>query len=250
MHAGFDHVRRQDGGIGFVGGYRGHDVGAAHRFSGGGTAHDGQRARLGVGAQVRHQLVGSAGVHIEHAKHGDAQLRHERNCLEFALRAIADQRHGFAIPAGQHFGRHGRGRSRAQGGGNGELAEQLGVTGGHIGQHAKGHHGGQALQRVLGVAVHVLERVQRVVGHRHQLDDTVGAVVGSAGGFVEVLPTQKVFTDGLGHLGHHGGQTVLAHQGLHVMDVDIAGHGLLLRAKCREGMRIPHLPQRRQLHLV
>jgi hypothetical protein len=49
-----------------------------------------------------------------------------------------------AVGPGQGARGHGRHGGRAQRGGQRQFADQKGAPGGHVGQHAKRHHGGQA----------------------------------------------------------------------------------------------------------
>ena len=119
------------------------------------AAHDLQ-ARQVQARQVAFELGAGAGVGVEQAQLADALQVVESQRLEFALRAIADQRHGAAVLPGQvacSQHRHGGG---AQCGGQCELGHQQRVAGVHIGQHTKGRDGEQALGRVLGVAIDVL----------------------------------------------------------------------------------------------
>ena len=109
--------------------------------------------------QIRDELGRGARIDIVQADRLDAEQVVEGERLELALRAVADQRHHAAVPAREAAGRHHRGGGGAHGGGQRELAEQLGPAGVDIGEHAEGHHGGQAGAGVPGVAVDVLEAV-------------------------------------------------------------------------------------------
>ncbi|MNC63729.1 hypothetical protein D3C75_1138760 [compost metagenome] len=77
------------------------------------------------------------------------------------------------------------------------------------------------------MTVDVLERVQRSIGDRHQLDHAIGRVVGQARALLELRPAQVVLAEVLGHLGQAGGQAQAGNQAAQVVDVDIAGHLVL-----------------------
>ena len=137
VHAGLHHVGRDDGGLGLVGRDSGHDIGTTH-----GLCHAGAYThRHGQIAQVGKQFAGGLPVRIEKTQFGDAQQVVESQGLEFALRAVADQRHAAAARAGQCARCHGRHGGSSQCGGEGEFRQQQGHSRGHVGQHTKGHHG-------------------------------------------------------------------------------------------------------------
>ena len=174
VHAGREHIGGEDGGVGLVGRHGGHDVGAAHGLGRAGAGHCAQACALQIGLQ----LGGGGRVGVEQSQRGDAQQVVKRQRLELALRAVANQRHGAAARPRQGAGGHGRHGGGAQRGGEGELAQQQRRARGHIGQHAKRHHGGQTPACVLGVAVDVLERIGLTVGNGHEFDHAVARVAG------------------------------------------------------------------------
>src|SRR5690606_40052812 len=134
---------------------------------------DGQGGR---GVRVARQLEGGRGVGVVGAYLCNTEQVVERQRLELALRAIADQRHRTRAGTRQRTRRQDRGGGGAQCRGQGQLADQQRAAGGDLGQRAESHDGGQAAARILRMAVDILEAVQRVVGGRHQLDDPVGRV--------------------------------------------------------------------------
>ncbi|MNC25069.1 hypothetical protein D3C75_731450 [compost metagenome] len=106
VHAGFEHVGGDDGGVGLVGGHRGDDVHAFYRFCHRAGAADGQAA---VFLEVGDQLGGGQRVGVVGDDFFDAQVLVEGQCLEFALRTVADQRHLARVRPGQRLRCHQRG---------------------------------------------------------------------------------------------------------------------------------------------
>ena len=211
VHARLDHLGQQDGGVALVGGDRGHDVAAAHGLLHRCAAHDLQ-VRQVQARQVAFEFCAGSGVCVEQAQLADALQVIESQRLELALRAIADQRHGAAVlpgqvARGQH--RHGGG---AQCGGQREFGHQQRVAGVHIGQYTKGRDGEQALGRVLGVAVDILEAVQVPVAGGHEFDHSDGGVNGVPRRFVELLPAPVVAVHGLHQLLQKMCQPDVLHQ--------------------------------------
>jgi hypothetical protein len=194
--------------MGLVGGDGRHDVGALHRLGGAVANLDRQPAAGEVGDQPG----GGGGIDVVHAQPVNAHQMLERDRLELALRAIADQRHHAAPGAGQQL----RGHCRRGGGAHRrrqrQLAEQQRRAGSHVGQHAEGHHGGQAPAGVARVAVDILEAVAVAIRDRHQLDDALACMVRHAGGLVEILPAQEVGPDALGDGCDAGAQAAAADQ--------------------------------------
>ena len=205
VHTRLDHLRGEDGRVGLVGGHRGDDVGAAHRFGGGAGADD---LQVGEIRQVADQFFSGLRIDVVDGDFLYAQVVVESQRLEFALRAVADQRHASGIRTRQGTGSHQRSSAGAQRGGHGEFGEQHRITRLDIGQHAEGHHGEQPALGVLRVAVDVLE-----------------GIAGDAGGFVEGLPAHEILSDGVGEFADEAGDTDLLDQLGHRGDVDEAGHG-------------------------
>ena len=158
--------------------------------------------------------------------------------LELALCAVANQRHGAGTGAGQGPCGHGRHGGGAQRSGEGELAQQQRRARGHIGQHAKRHHGRQAPARVLGVAVDVLERVGPVVSNGHEFDHAVARVAGYPCGFVEGAPAQEVSMDAVGDAAQAGLDALALHQRDHVRGAEVQG-GKVLGGSHGVGLRVP-----------
>jgi hypothetical protein len=119
---------------------------------------------------LRSQLGAGSRIHVIQPNVRDAHQVLEGQCLKLTLCAVANQGHGAAVCAGQGTGRHGRSGRGAQRGGQRQFADQQGRTRGHVSQHAKRHHGGQAMLDVVGVAIDVFEGVLVGIGHGHQLD--------------------------------------------------------------------------------
>ena len=235
VHAGFDHLGSQDGRQCLVGGDGRDDVGAAHRLRRRFGARD---LQCGVGREVADQLVGGVRVNVVDHDLFDAEPAVESQRLELALRAVANQRHAPRIGPGQCARGHQRGGASAQRGGDRQFRQQHRVTGVDVGEHAEGHHGVQALCRVAGVAVDVLERITLGVRDRHQLDHADCGVVGHAGALVELLPTHEVVVDHIGQLADEAGHAGLLHQARHGGHIDEAGHASLLQ------MAAEHRPTR------
>ncbi len=171
VHAGRDHRRRQDHGVALVRSHRGHDVGTSAGLARRRGAYDAQVREFRDRVEVAHELGRGPRVDVEQAQFADAEQPVKRERLELALRAVADQRHHPAVGPGHPPGRecgHGRRTQRRR---HGEFGQQERVTGIDRSEHAERGDREQTLCRVLRVAVHVLERVQRPVGRGHQLDD-------------------------------------------------------------------------------
>ena len=149
--------------------------------------------------QVAHQLGGGLRVDVEQANFLDAQQVVERQRLELALRAVADQGHTRAVGPRQRARCDGRHGSGADGSCQRQFAQQFRHAVGDIGQHAERHHGGQAQAGVGGMAVDVLEGIGLGVCYRHQFDHAEFGMVADACLFVEVLPAQIVCVDVVGH---------------------------------------------------
>ena len=226
VHAGRQHVGRQDGGVQLVGGDGGHDVGAANRFGCAGASGDRQTAVV----QVGDELVGGCIVHVVHAQRLDADQRLKRQRLEFALRAVADQRHHAAAGPCQRLRGQGRSGGGAQGGGQRQLGQKQRPAVGDFGQHAKGHHGGQTQAVVVRVAVDVLEAVALAIGHGYQLDHALRRMRRMrrhARGLVEFGPAQKVVANGWCDAAQASGQALAAHQLNGVRHAQEQGAGVL-----------------------
>ena len=219
VHAGGEQVRGEDGGVGLVGGHGGDNVGTLHSLGGAAAHGDGQA----TARQVAYQLGTGAGIHIEHPQVGDAHQMPEGQRLELALRPVANQCHHPAAGAGQRACGQRRGGGGAQRGGQRQLAHQQRCARGHIGQHTKRHHRGQAVSAIAGVAVDVFEGVLVRIGNRHQLDHAHFRMRGHAGGLVKVTPAQKVLGNGIGHLAQAHGQADAGHQLGHIGGAEKAG---------------------------
>ena len=167
VHAGLDHLGGQDRRPRLVGGRGRDDLRAAHRLGRRGGADQAQPRPAG---EVAQQLVGRGRIDIEDPDLVDAQQRVEGQRLEFALGAVADQRHAPRVGV-RELARHQRGgRGGAQRGRQGQFRQQQRIAGVDLGEHAEGHHREQAAAGVARVAVDVLEREMLRIGHRHQLD--------------------------------------------------------------------------------
>jgi hypothetical protein len=223
VHAGLDHLGREDDGVALVGGDGGDDVGAARGLARRGASHHAQALEPERG-EVALELGCSSRVHVEEAQLADADEVMERDRLELALRAVADQRHRAAVLA-RHPARGERGhRGGAQRGGERELGKQDRVARGDLGEHAERGDGEQPLGGVLRVAVDVLERVQLAVGDRHQLDDAHARVRGVARRFVELVPAEVVRLDLARQRLDEGGGAHAAHQFLDALDARVVDH--------------------------
>ena len=243
VHAGLDHLRREDDRVALVGGDGGDDVGAARGLAGRGAAHDAQALEPQRG-EVALELRGGRRVHVVEAQLADADQVMEGDRLELALRAVADQRHRAAVLARHPARGQRRHRGGAQRGGERELGEQDRVAGGDLGEHAERGDGEQALSGVLGVAVDVLERVQRAVGDRHQLDHADRGVRGVARRLVERVPAAVVRLDLARQRLDEGRRAGAVHQFLDALDACVVDHGSLpawpvglARTQCRAGSR-------------
>ncbi|MNE44610.1 hypothetical protein D3C80_1388450 [compost metagenome] len=146
--------------------------------------------------------------------------------LEFALRAVADQRHLARVRSGQCLGCHQRGSRSAQGGGNGQFGQQHRVAGFDIGQYAEGHHGMQVTRGVGRVAVDVFEGVAAVVGDRHQFDHTHFRMAGNTRGFIKLLPAFEVFANGSGQFANERRYANVMHQVRHGWNINEIRHAL------------------------
>ncbi|NYH16201.1 hypothetical protein GGD41_003429 [Paraburkholderia bryophila] len=189
VHAGFDHVGRDDGGVGFVGGDGGDDVGAAYGVRGGCGAHDLQRRPRG---EIAHEFAGCGRIDIEHADLVDTQQFEKGDRLEFALRAIADQGHFSRLGTGECPRDERGGGGRAQRGGERQLRKEQRIAGIDRGQRAERHHGMNAAFGVDRMSVDVFEGEQLVVGHRHRFDYADARMTREARRFVEIGPAQIV----------------------------------------------------------
>ncbi|MNN27970.1 hypothetical protein D3C81_1415230 [compost metagenome] len=90
VHAGLDHLRRQNGCVGFVGGDRGDDVRALYRvLHGVGQNHVDVRERR----EVVLQLERSVAIDIEDTDFADAQHFMKGQRLKFTLRTVANEGH-------------------------------------------------------------------------------------------------------------------------------------------------------------
>ena len=137
-------------------------------------AHDLQVRKLGHRREVARELGRRTAIDVVEPQFADADQPVERDRLEFALRAVADQRHDAAVGPREPLRRERRGRGRAQRRRHRELRQQQRIAGVHVREHAERHDREQALGRVPGVAVDVLEGIEPAVGGRHQLDDPDG----------------------------------------------------------------------------
>ena len=92
-------VGREDHGVALVGGHGGDDVGAAHGFRGrcGSARRAGRRVRVAL-RRFASSFARRARVDVEQAQLADAEQVMKRDRLEFALRAVADQRHRRGYP--------------------------------------------------------------------------------------------------------------------------------------------------------
>jgi hypothetical protein len=74
------------------------------------------------GTALRDELLHRRGIDVPDPEPVDAQRGAERERLELRLRAGPDQRHRARVRTGEHLGRHGGRRGRAQGGQHRHLA--------------------------------------------------------------------------------------------------------------------------------
>ena len=219
VHAGRHHVGGDDGGSCLVCGDGGDDVGTKGGLRSAAALHQAQRGA----AEVAHQLGGGHRVDVVQAQLFNAHQVVKGQGLEFALCAVADQRHDPAVRTGQGLCRHHRGGGSAQRRGQRQLAHQQWDAGIHIGQHAKGHHRGQAALGIAGVAIDVFEAVGFGIGDGHQFDHALGRVVGHAGRLVKFFPAQKVVAYGLCHAGKNRSQTPRLHNFCHMLRAQKGG---------------------------
>ncbi len=248
VHAGLHHRTADDGRIGLVGRDRGDDVGPLHRL---GRALAALQLHAGdLRPEVVDELVGGGRVNVKQAQALDAQQAHKGQRLEFALRAIADQRHGSAAAPRQQLGGHYRGGGSAQGGRQSQFAEQNGRAGVGPHQRAKGHDRRNAQLRILGVAVDILEREVAGIGHRHQLHDAVWGVLGQARCLVKILPAREILLQRADQAAQQFDQPHALHQrgsGIGAEKVNLAWvgcHGdgswfVVIAARCASPKAVP-----------
>ena len=199
VHAGLQHLRREDVGAAFVGSQRGDDVGAAHRLGHRARAHG---AQAGVVPEVAHQLVGGMRVHVIQPQLINAQQMVKGDGLKLALRTVAYQRHAAAAAARQMLRRQRRGGRSAQCSGQRQFGQQQRVAGLHVCQHAKSHHRQPPLSWIAGVAIDVLEGVTLTVRNRHQLYYPQAGMAGQPGHLVKLGPATKIFRQQPRHIRH------------------------------------------------
>jgi hypothetical protein len=208
MHSRFDHVAGYQSGAAAVGSHGRDDIRAAAGFDCAGTQH-----RLNVEpAQVGDQLAACAHVDIEQSQDPDAEKIVKRQRLEFALGAVADERHRTTLRAGQAAGcQRGHGGC-PQRGGQRQLAQEFRLAAFHARKCAKGHHCRTAQPAIARVPVDVLETPALPIRHRHQLDDAVRRMAGKPGSFLERRPTQEIGLDASGNALQAGADAERAHQ--------------------------------------
>lgn len=223
VHTGLQHVGGNDGGVGLVGRYRGDDVHAFHCLGYRAGPADGQAA---VFLEVGDKLGGGQRVGVVGDDFFDAQVLVEGQGLEFALRAVADQRHLARVRAGQCLGCHQRSRCGAQGGGDGQFGQQHRVTGVDIGQYTEGHHRMQVACSIGRVAVDVFEGIAAFVGDRHQFDHAHFRVAGNARGLVKRLPAFEIVPQGSGKLANKRRYANVMHQVRHGWNINEIRHAL------------------------
>ncbi len=222
VHAGFDHVRGQDGRAGFVGSDGGNNVSAAHRISHAGGNNE---LQVRVSGQVLHQLFGSRRVDVEQADFVDIEQGMECQGLKLTLRTIANQRHAACVITCQVAGHERRSSSCTDRGSEGHFTQQHRLAGIHIAQGTECHHREHSGLGILGVTVDVFEGIQRGIGSRHQLNHAVCRVIGQACALFEIIPAQIVLANVFGHFAEAGGQAFAYYQLAQIMDVDVTGHG-------------------------
>ena len=110
MHAGPNHIVGQDGGVLFVSGHGGDDLGSLNG-SLSATAFGNLET---VPGEISCAFIGCARVDIVKPQLIDAAYCLERQRLKFRLCAVADHRHGSRALRGKVLGRHGRGCRCAQ----------------------------------------------------------------------------------------------------------------------------------------
>ncbi len=216
VRAGADMIVRQDRRILLVGGHGGDDIGTLDGLFHGRALRDGEAETC----EVLRAFAGCGRVDVVEAQLVHAEQRLEGAGLEFALCAIADDRHGAGVRPRQVFRRDSRGRRRAQCRQDRHFRQQHRITVADIRQHAKGRHGLPAVARVLRVAVDIFEAVERPVARRHQLDDAFLGVRRDARGLVEDRPAAEVLFDGRGQLRQEPVDADLQHQLHHMVDAD------------------------------
>ena len=101
------------------------------------------------------------------------------------------------------------------------------LIGGDLGQHAEGHHGGQADAAIGRMAVDVLEAVERVVGDRHQLDHALARMGRHARRLVERGPATVVGRQIAGQALETAGDALCGDDAGDVAGREEGGHGCL-----------------------
>jgi hypothetical protein len=210
VHPRFDHAGRQNERVAFVRGRRRDDIGAANRLGragAGGNFEAGKAQRR----EIQLELGGGAGIGVVQAQFRNAQHAMKCDGLEFALRTVADEGHD-ARAGPSHVPRRQCGnRRRAQRRDKGHLRKQQRIAGCHVGEHAEGGDGEEALARILRVAVDVLEGIQPPVAGRHQFDHADRRMAGMARGLVKVTPAPVVRGNFAGQLLHEKRRPDVAH---------------------------------------
>ncbi len=216
MHARANRIVGQDGGIGLVSRHSRDDIGTLdhffHRLAG-----DDVKACMG---QVAHAFRGRFRIEIIQAKFVNAEQRLERHGLEFALRAIADNRHGAGILRREIFGGNRRSGSRAQRREDGHFGQKHRIAAADIGQNAESRDGLKTLTRVLRVAVDIFEAIERAVARRHQLDHAFAGVGRDTRGLVEIFPATEILFHVIGEFLQESLDADGKHQLHHVVDTD------------------------------
>ncbi len=109
--------------------------------------------------------------------------------LKFALGAIADDCQDAGIRARQGLRDQGGGRRSAHSGGQRQFTEQGWIATVDIGQDAEGHDRQQVALTVVRMTIDVFERVPLAIVGRHQLDHTLGRMIGGARRLIKLRPT-------------------------------------------------------------
>ena len=211
-----DHVVREDRRVLLVRGCRRDDVGTFDRFLGRSAEGDGEAEIPKVFLATPHRV----GIDVEEAQAADPEERPEGPCLELALCAGADQRHGprvFGCQIASGNRRHRRRPERRQ---DGHFRKQQRIACLDIGEHAERRHGLASGARVLRVSVDILKTVEPFIGGRHQFDHPFCGMRGDTRGLVEMRPPPEILLNVAGQFDQEVVDACLKHEIHHVLDAD------------------------------